>query len=610
MALSDLLPKPVSRTGAERPEKPEKPEKRPMFSEIDRGNIVWFWNRYLKSKTPWLFLVLGMIAIQGFVYQQFLALTEDGLRVIFESGATRDLVKVCGIVFALFTTRALMSYLIPRLSVWLASDAVMKMRRDLIDHLMTLDLAFFERTQSGEIILRLVNQSQGLSQFVGQATVNAVRDAATILIVSGYLIYKSPLLFTAALIVLPMILLLLQHVSSTIKNIQATAENALGAYMTGIDEMTSGMRTVKIAGQEPVERARLVTATEGIRSISIRLQAAQALVMPAIDMMAAFVYVLVIGGGGYMVLSGDFGLDGAGIIAYLLGLALIFDPARMLAGFFAKLQANLILLDGIRSLYREIPRITNAPDAHEEFDRSGDLALEDVRFSYDPQHPLFDGLSMRFPGGRITAIVGATGSGKTTVLSLLTRLYDVEEGRVSIGGTPIDRLKIKALRSSFSVVAQDIVIFNSSLKDNIRYVRPDATDEEVRAAAEAAEIADLMDARGDAPLGPKGSQLSGGQKQRIAIARAFLRGSPILLLDEATSALDQKTEDKVKRALNRLSEGRTTLIVAHRLSAIAHADWIYVMDVGKVVEQGTHADLLAQDGLYAGMYGAQKQSYG
>lgn len=587
----------------------EKPEKRPMFSDRDRENIAWFWNRYLKSRTPWLFLVLSLIALQGAVYQQFLVLTEDGLRVIFESGAMSDLVWVCGVVFALFSTRAVISYIIPRLSVWLASNAVMKMRRDLIDHLMTLDLAFFERTQSGEIILRLVNQAQGMSQFVGQATVNAARDAVTILIVSGYLIYKSPVLFLAAVIILPTILLLLQHVSARIKQIQATAENAMGAYMTGIDEMASGMRTVKIAGQEAVERMRLVSATDEIRNISIRLQSAQALVMPAIDMMAAFVYVLVIGGGGYMALAGDFGVDGAGIIAYLLGLALIFDPARMLAGFFAKLQANLILLDGIRSLYRQTPSITDAPDAHDDFNRAGDISLENVHFSYDKDHPLFDDLSMRFEGGKVSAIVGATGSGKTTVLSLLTRLYDVEKGSITIGGTPISGLKIKALRSSFSVVAQDIVIFNNSLKDNIRYVRPDATDEEVRAAAEAAEIAELMDARGDKPLGPKGSQLSGGQKQRIAIARAFLRASPILLLDEATSALDQKTEDKVKRALSRLSEGKTTLIVAHRLSAITHADWIYVMDAGRIVEQGTHADLLAQEGLYAGMYGAQKKSY-
>ncbi len=584
-------------------------EKRPLFSELDRSNISWFWRNYLKSKTPWLFLVLGMITIQGLVYQQFLALTENGLRVIFEDGALRDLIRVCAIVFGLFTTRALMSYLIPRLSVWLASDAVMRMRRDLIDHLMTLDLAYFERTHSGEIILRLVNQAEGLSQFVGQATVNAARDAATILIVSGYLFYKSPALFVCALIVVPMIMLMLQKVSSKIKAIQARAENALGNYMNGIDEMTGGMRTVKIAGQEPVERARLVRATEQIRGLSVRLQAAQALVMPSIDMMAAFVYVLVIGGGGYMVLSGDFGLDGAGIIAYLLGLALVFDPARMLANFFAKLQASLIILDGVRSLFREKPSITDTPEAHEDFDTAGDIELEDVAFRYAADTPIFDGLNMRFAGGKVTAIVGATGSGKTTVLSLLTRLYNVDTGRITIGGTPIHDLKIKALRRAFSVVAQDIVIFNSSIADNIRYVRPEATEEEVRAAAEGAEIADLMDSRGNTPVGPKGSQLSGGQKQRIAIARAFLRASPILLLDEATSALDQKTEDKVKRALNRLSKGKTTLIVAHRLSAITHANWIYVLDAGRVVEQGTHADLLAHEGLYAGMYGAQKQSY-
>lgn len=589
---------------------PKEPkEKRPMFNEQDRDNIKWFWNTYLKSKAPWLLVVLGMITIQGLVYQQFLALTEDGLRVIFDSGAMSDLLRVCAVVFGLFTTRAIISYLIPRLSVRLASDAVMKLRRDLIDYLMTLDLAFFERTQSGEIILRLVNQAQGLSQFVGQTTVNAVRDAATVIIVSGYLIYKSPVLFLSAAIVLPAVLLLLQHVSSKIKDIQATAENALGGYMTGIDEMSSGMRTVKIAGQEPMERDRLVTSTKNIRSLSIRLQAAQALVLPAIDMMAAVAYVLVIGGGGYMVLSGNFGLDGAGIIAYLLGLVLVFDPARSLASFFAKLQANLIILDGVRSLYREKPTIFDTVDAHTNFNTQGDITLSDVVFSYDPKQPLFDGLNMTFEGGKISAIVGATGSGKTTVLSLLTRLYDVKHGQVTIAGTPITDLKIKAWRSSFSVVAQDIVIFNSSLADNIRYVRPDATDAEVRAAAEAAEIAGLMDARGDTPLGPKGSQLSGGQKQRIAIARAFLRASPILLLDEATSALDQKTEDRVKRALNRLSEGKTTLIVAHRLSAITHADWIYVMDDGRVVEQGTHADLLNQQGLYAGMYGAQKKSY-
>jgi ATP-binding cassette subfamily B protein/subfamily B ATP-binding cassette protein MsbA len=302
-------------------------------------------------------------------------------------------------------------------------------------------------------------------------------------------------------------------------------------------------------------------------------------------------------------------MDGAAIIAYLLGLVLIFDPARMLAQFFAKLQANLIILNSVRELYEEVPTITDTPGATDDFDVAGDIRLEDVRFSYSPDVPLFEGLDMTVPGGKTTAVVGATGSGKTTVLSLMTRLYDVEGGEVRIGGKPIREIRIRALRSAFSVVAQDIVIFNASIWENIRYVKPEATDAEIWAAAEAAEIADLIHQRGDAPLGPKGSQLSGGQKQRIAIARAFLRSAPILLLDEATSALDQQTEDKVKAALARLGKDKTTIIVAHRLSAVTHADWIYVLDAGRIVEEGRHADLMAKRGLYAGMYEAQKGGY-
>lgn len=584
-------------------------QKHPLFSPEDKDNMRWFWSNYLREKSPVLLLVMGMILVQGFVYQQFLSLTESGLRVIFESGAQNDLVKVCLMVFLLFATRGLMSYLVPRISVALASDAVMKMRRDMVNQMMKLDLEYFERTSAGDVILKLVNQADGLSQFVGQTSVNAARDLATVIIISGYLIYQSPILFSTAVIVLPCIILLMQYVSQRVKDVQQSAENAMGDYMSGIEEMVNGMRTVKISSQESMEKERLIKSTEGIRILSVNLQAAQALVMPVMDLVSAFVYVLVIGGGGYLVLQEGSTMDGASIITFLVGMVLIFDPARMLAQFFARLQASLILLRGIRTIYQEKPTIVNDPDAIADFNRQGDIVFENVDFRYTPTTPLFDGLNLTFEGGKVSAIVGATGSGKTTILSLMARLYNLKGGSVKIGGISVNNLDIRTLRESFSVVAQDIVIFNSSIWENIKYVRPEATDEEIWQAAEDAEIADLIRQRGDAPLGPKGSQLSGGQKQRIAIARAFLRSAPILLLDEATSALDQRTEDKVKRALARLSEGKTTIIVAHRLSAITHADKIFVLDNGTVVEQGTHAELIKLGQLYSGMFTSQKQSY-
>lgn len=587
----------------------KEPKRGPLYSAQDRDNIRWFWQRYLKSKAPWLVLVLFMLLIQGLVYQQFLANTETGLRVIFESGSMRDLLWVCAVVFGLFFVRGALAYLVPLVTVWVSNTAIYEMRRDLIGHLMSLDLAYFERTKSGEIILKVVTQTQLLGVFVALSVANAMRDAITVVIVAAYLIWKNPILFTSAVVVLPFVIWIMNVISDRVKRGQNEVEEAQANYMNGIEETVNGMRTVKIASQEAVETKRLMRETERIRRMVTRVQMTQSLAMPSIDLSSAIVYVLVIGGGGYMVLSPDFDVDGAGIITFLLGMVMIFDPARLLAQFFGGLQANLILLDKIRGLYKETPSITDAPDAAESFDTAGDIVLRDVGFSYSPDQPLFEGLNMTFEGGKVSAIVGSTGSGKTTILSLLSRLYDVQTGQITIGGQPIDKLKVASLRGAFSVVAQDIVIFNASIWDNIRYVNPEASDEDIWRAAEDAEIADLIRARGDASVGPKGAQLSGGQKQRIAIARAFLRDAPILLLDEATSALDQATEERIKTALNRLTKGKTTIVVAHRLSSISDADRIFVLEDGQLVDQGKHEELLEGQGLYAQLYQAQKKGY-
>jgi len=576
-----------------------------LFSEKDKSNIAWFWRRYLKRKTPWLGLILALVLLEGFVLQKFLAITETGLRVIFEQGDIIDLLWICLMVFLIFTVRALVSFVVPTLSVRLASGAVLELRSDLIRHVLYMDQRFFDRTNSSDLILRFVNQVEALSQFVGRTTVEAVRDVATIVIISGYLIYKSALLFGVALLLLPIIFLLMRMVSETIKRIQAQSEQALGSYMNTIEEMSGGMRTIKMTGQEAAEVDRMISESGNIKKLAVNLHMAQALVLPSIDLSSAVVYMVVIGGGGYLALSEASALDGASIIAFLLGLVIVFDPARRLSQFFTKLQTSLILLASVRGVLQTQPDVSDEGTVSKFTDTSIDITLHDIGFSYEADQTLFDGISLQFKAGQKTAIVGSTGSGKTTLLSLMARLYDLNSGAVLFNGQDIKKFTLKSVREKFSIVAQDVVIFNKSIAENIQYADPKASAEAVRAAAKLARIDDLMIERGDQPVGPKGSLLSGGQKQRIAIARAFLKPAPILLLDEATSALDALTEQKVNASFKDLQAGKTTIVVAHKFSSVVDADHIYVLEAGKLVEQGTHADLMAKAGLYASMFSAQ-----
>ena len=576
-----------------------------FFSEKDKSNIAWFWRRYLKRKTPWLGLILALVLLEGFVLQKFLAITETGLRVIFEQGDIIDLLWICLMVFLIFTVRALVSFVVPTLSVRLASGAVLELRSDLIRHVLYMDQRFFDRTNSSDLILRFVNQVEALSQFVGRTTVEAVRDVATIVIISGYLIYKSALLFGVALLLLPIIFLLMRMVSETIKRIQAQSEQALGSYMNTIEEMSGGMRTIKMTGQEAAEVDRMISESGNIKKLAVNLHMAQALVLPSIDLSSAVVYMVVIGGGGYLALSEASALDGASIIAFLLGLVIVFDPARRLSQFFTKLQTSLILLASVRGVLQTQPDVSDEGNVSKFTDTRIDITLNDIGFSYEADQTLFDGISLQFKAGQKTAIVGSTGSGKTTLLSLMARLYDLNSGAVLFNGQDIKKFTLKSVREKFSIVAQDVVIFNKSIAENIQYADPKASAEAVRAAAKLARIDDLMIERGDQPVGPKGSLLSGGQKQRIAIARAFLKPAPILLLDEATSALDALTEQKVNASFKDLQAGKTTIVVAHKFSSVVDADHIYVLEAGKLVEQGTHADLMAKAGLYASMFSAQ-----
>ena len=579
-----------------------------FFSDQDKSNLNWFWTNYMRARSKWLVLVMLLIIFQGFVYQQFLVLTESGLRVIFESGTFDELIWVCFAILLIFSVRGFTSFVIPTISAKLATSALFELRRDLTSHILQLPQSYFDKTSSGDLILRLVNQVQELSTFVGQATVKAVRDAATVIIVSSYLIYKNIYLFSIALVVIPLIAFLMIEVFRRVKKIQALAEKSTGKFISNIDEMKSGMRTTKMARQEEAEALRISTSAQSIRSYTYKLMRTHAFTPPVIDLSSAFVYMLVVGGGGYMALSDQFDMDGASIIAFLIGLVIVFDPARNVAQFFTQLQSSLILLDSVNSVFKLKAEQLNSGKFYRGSDTAVGIKFENVSFKYNSDSETLKNISLHFEARTKSAIVGSTGSGKTTILNLIGRLYDINSGTIRFNDDDISELSISSVRNQITIVSQDIVIFDQSLEDNIRYADPAATNEMIIEAAKKAKIDKLLFERKESPVGPNGSQLSGGQKQRIALARAFLKPAPILLLDEATSALDAVTESSIAKSLNKLSENTTTIIVAHKLSSVEDADTIFVLDEGSLVEFGTHPELIKKKNHYAKMVNAQNKN--
>jgi len=562
----------------------------------------------MRARAKWLVLVLLLIVFQGFVYQQFLVLTESGLRVIFASGKFSELIWVCLAVLLIFSVRAFTSFVIPTISAKLSTSALFELRRDLTHHILRLPQSYFDKTSSGDLILRLVNQVQELSTFVGQTTVKAMRDAATVLIVSSYLIYKNIYLFSIALVVIPLIAFLMIAVVRRVRKMQDLAEKSIGKFISNIDEMKTGMRTTKMAGQEDAEGQRISGSAQLIRRYTYKLMRTHALTPPVIDLSSAFVYMLVVGGGGYMALSDQFDMDGASIIAFLIGLVIVFDPARNVAQFFTQLQSSLILLESVHSIFVVKAEKFNSGEIYNNNITPISIKFENVNFNYTDGSDTLSNLSIDFKPGTKNAIVGSTGSGKTTILNLIGRLYDIDSGKITFNGTDISTLNINSVRNQITIVSQDIVIFDQSLDDNIRYADPSANKEMVFDAAKKAKIDDLLLERKGTPVGPNGSQLSGGQKQRIALARAFLKPAPILLLDEATSALDAVTEATITKSLKELGQNKTTIVVAHKLSSIEDADVIFVMDNGCLVEFGSHSVLMKKKGQYMAMVKAQKRN--
>ncbi|HEX7292071.1 MAG TPA: ABC transporter ATP-binding protein [Conexibacter sp.] len=488
----------------------------------------------------------------------------------------------------------------------LDQSMVLDLRSDMFRHAQRLSMAYHDSKQMGKLMFQINTQASA----VGAVTVSIPPLLQSVLTLVGMFVVIEriePVLALLSLTVVPFVYLSAGYYTRHIEPRVYHVRKLEGDSLTIVHEAMSMLRVIVAFGRERHEYGRFRAQGEEAVDARVHLTVRQTVFTLAVTMITAIGTALVLAFGAHHVLQHDMT---AGELVVVMGyIASMYKPLEQISTTFSSLQQAFISLRSAFELLETEPEIVERPDARVVRQVRGAVAFERVDFAYRGRRGTLQGVSFRVEPGQCVAIVGPTGAGKSTLLSLLTRFYDPARGRVLLDGHDVRDLTLASLRAQISVVLQEPLLFGASIRENIRYGRLEASDEEVEAAAQAANAHDFVCAlpKGyDTPLGERGALLSGGERQRISVARAFLKDAPVLILDEPTSSIDSKTEAVILDALARLIRGRTTFVVAHRLSTIRDADLILAVEGGRVVEQGTHAQLLARGGLYAELHAAQQ----
>ncbi len=476
----------------------------------------------------------------------------------------------------------------------------------LFSRLMRADLAYFHAHPSGTLISRFTNDAVLLRNAAANVLGAIGKDALTVVFLVGVMFYQDWLLALVSFFVFPVAIHPIVGIGRRMRRVTANTQNEVGQLTTLLSQTFQGARLVKAYGMEAYEEQRAAQLFERLYRLIDRATRTRARASPMMETLGGAAIAIVILYGGHQVIAGA-RTPGA-FFSFVTALLLAYQPLKSLANLNASLQEGLAAAQRIFQVFDVEPTIRDQPRAQPLQITGGEIRFERVRFGYAPGAVALDDISLTIPAGRSVALVGASGAGKSTILNLIPRFYDVEEGCITIDGHDIRSITLNSLRAAIAIVSQEVTLFDDTLRANIAYGRFGASMADIEAAARAAGIDDFireLPQGYDTPVGEHGVRLSGGQRQRIAIARAMLKDAPILLLDEATSALDSQSERQVQAALRTLIRGRTTLVIAHRLSTVQGADLIYVIDRGRLVESGRHTELLARGGLYARLYAMQ-----
>ena len=561
----------------------------------------------LRYWPSFLVAVLGM-SITAATETAFPALMKQLMDKGFQGVSAFSVWWVPAVILGIFIVRGAATFIATYSMEWLANNVLRDIRQAMFDKLVTLPSPSFDAKSSGNLISRMISEAQQVLMAATNVITVLIRDSLILVGLLAWLFWINWKLTLIVLFLMPTLAILIRKFSIRLRSVSKSYLVAIGEMTTSVEEAISGNRVVKIYGGEDYEKTRFKSINGRFRGQAMRYAIAAGIQTPVSQLIAALgvsiaVSIALLQTREGIATPGDF-------VSFITAMLLMFSPLKHLAEINSNLQRGLAAAEGVFALLDE--RSESDTGKKVLVRAKGHIRFSDVTAQYPNRESLaLNMVNIEVPVGKTYALVGPSGSGKSTLVNLIPRLYEATSGSITLDGIDIRDLQLKNLRSQIALVSQDVVLFNDTISNNIAYGRSDLTDLEIREAARAADLLNFINSLPQGMktvIGDRGVRVSGGQRQRIAIARAIIKDAPVLILDEATSALDTQSESNVQNAVERLRKGRTTVVVAHRLSTVINADRIIVLDDGKIVQSGTHQELIALSGLYQLLYAKMQES--
>jgi ATP-binding cassette subfamily B protein len=514
--------------------------------------------------------------------------------------AVGSISRLALLALAIYAVRGVLRFVRSYMAHVAGWNVVADVRLEIYQHLQRLSLRFYEDRQTGQLMSRMVNDSDLLEQLIAHAVPDVMVNVFMLIGVTAVLFAMSWRLALLSMVPIPLIILAMRGFGKYVAPAFLRRQAELGELNAALNDNLSGIREIKAFTREDIEAANIYGHIERYRDSLLHALRLMATFYPFVEFSSSLGVIVLVYFGGLFVLHHTLPLED--LVAYFLYLEMLYEPVRALTEAWEGIQQALAGAERVNELLDEQPDVSERPDAIELTHRArGAIVFRNVDFRYVTGNPVLQHINLDIAPGTVVALVGQTGVGKTTLVNLIPRFYDVLEGSITLDGYDIRDLTLKSLRQQISIVLQDVFLFHGTVRDNILFSRPGATEVDMIQAAKTANAHEFivrLPGGYDTVIGERGVKLSGGQRQRIAIARAVLKDAPILILDEATSSVDTETELLIQQAVERLMEGKTTIIIAHRLSTIRGADVIVVLEGSRIVEMGTHVELLAHGGMY------------